>query len=95
MTTIEKREILLIECFYGGSHKQMMDLLYAEIPGCDLVTLPAKKWHWRARTGALCIAEHIPLQHNYKYMSSSIFEFFMKDHNKYSTTAKFTINVIL
>ena len=73
MTTIEKREILLIECFYGGSHKQMMDLLYAEIPGCDLVTLPAKKWHWRARTGALCIAEHISLQQDYKYMSSSIF----------------------
>lgn len=34
---------------------------------CVLVTLPDKKWHWKARTGALTVSELIPKSHNFKY----------------------------
>ncbi|KAI8483599.1 glycosyltransferase-like domain-containing protein 1 [Branchiostoma belcheri] len=64
-------EILLIEPFYGGSHKQLIDLLYSEIPGCVKVVLPAKKWHWRARTSALYLSQQIPHQHNFRVLFAS------------------------
>eukprot|EP00058_Branchiostoma_floridae_P024220 XP_002609710.1 hypothetical protein BRAFLDRAFT_285910 [Branchiostoma floridae] len=64
-------EILLIEPFYGGSHKQLIDLLCEEIPGCVKVVLPAKKWHWRARTSALYISQQIPHQHNFRVLFAS------------------------
>ena len=57
--------LLFIESFYGGSHKQLVDLLAQEFGG-DVYSLPASKWHWRSRVAALHFAHTLPLHHNYK-----------------------------
>nr|CDS20648.1 glycosyltransferase domain containing protein [Echinococcus granulosus] len=56
--------ILLVEGFNGGSHKQLIStlegLLTEKGETVCVVSLPANKWHWRARTGALALAALIP-----------------------------------
>lgn len=74
---------LLIEPFYGGSHKQLIDLIQKEIPECHLVTMTAKKWHWRSRVSALYLAQNIPFCTKYKYDIPCLFRY-SKVCNTYS-----------
>lgn len=90
-------KILIIEAFYGGSHKQLLDtilesnygqscvmfdkeyvILTAHLQFIDinnmeyeLFTLPAKKWHWRARMSALHFSQIIPTDHQYNILLTS------------------------
>uniref|UniRef100_B5DS82 tRNA-queuosine alpha-mannosyltransferase n=1 Tax=Drosophila pseudoobscura pseudoobscura TaxID=46245 RepID=B5DS82_DROPS len=66
-----KPQILIIEPFYGGSHKQLIDTLIDSLNLTDyeLFSLPATKWHWRARTSALYFSQLIPPEHNYKVLN--------------------------
>ena len=54
--------ILLLEPFYGGSHKQLVDVLESLLTSdrYDLFTMSCKKWHWRARAAALHFSQAVP-----------------------------------
>jgi len=69
--------VILLEPFYGGSHKQLMDWLTEALgkstfdfddADCTskvevlLYQLPAKKWHWRARCSALKLAQNVQVE---------------------------------
>ena len=92
-------KVIIIEAFYGGSHKQLLDTIlqgmrkfknfiwtsyFTKFHWCyssfhldvdaakyDLFTLPAKKWHWRARTSALHFSQTIPTDHRYETLFTS------------------------
>ncbi|EDW51537.1 glycosyltransferase-like domain-containing protein 1-like [Drosophila sechellia] len=68
-----KPHILIIEPFYGGSHKQLISALIEGLNHGDskIYSLPAKKWHWRARTSALYFAQLIPRDHAFRVLFAS------------------------
>ena len=57
------KKILLLEAFYGGSHKQLADylkdMLIRKGHTCDCITMTDKKWHWRMRTSSLYFAQKL------------------------------------
>ena len=88
------KEVLVIEPFCGGSHKQLVDYLLGSFAGNELklspFTLPAKKWHWRARTSALHFAEAVPENKKYSALfCSSVLNLAelcaLRDRNLYHT----------
>ncbi|CAF1534819.1 unnamed protein product [Rotaria sp. Silwood1] len=66
-------DILLIEAFYDGSHRSLIDLLHRILsPRSMLITLPGTKWPWRARCSSLILSDMIPKnEHSFKYLFSS------------------------
>ena len=66
-------ELLILEPFYGGSHKQLLDVLCSRLEPDSfvVVSLPAKKWHWRARTSSLKLSQDIPREHSFTTLFAS------------------------
>ena len=60
----------------GGSHKYLLDQLIPALKLSNfevtLVTLPDKKWHWRARVSALQLRSKIPNEHFDVLLTSSV-----------------------
>ena len=55
-----KKHILLIEPYYGGSHKAFLDGMREHVDlSFTLLTLPARKWKMRMQTAAPWMAEQI------------------------------------
>ncbi len=49
---------IIIEPYYGGSHRHLVDGLVARLPGpFELWTLPPRTWKWRMRGAALHFAD--------------------------------------
>ena len=67
MTGKEGKKILLLEPFYGGSHKQLIDLIESNfINECEKFCMSDKKWHWRMRASSLHFSNVIPREHDYR-----------------------------
>jgi hypothetical protein len=51
--------VLVLEPYYGGSHKSFLENL-TQLPFTfELMTLPARKWKWRMRLAAPYFAERL------------------------------------
>jgi glycosyltransferase involved in cell wall biosynthesis len=57
---LEKKRILIIEPYYGGSHRQFLEGLQKNVTAeYILLTLPARKWKMRMQLSALWFVEEI------------------------------------
>ncbi len=57
--------LLVLEPYYGGSHKAVLDLLLRELDvTADVLTLPARKWKWRMRGAAITMAREARRLHD-------------------------------
>lgn len=66
---MSSKRILLIEPFYGGSHKQLIDLVNKLFPNeTELYTMTSKKWHWRSITSPLHFSETVPKDRDFWYV---------------------------
>lgn len=55
----KKMSVLVLEPYYGGSHRSFLTGM-ARLPfDFDLLTLPARKWKWRMRISALYFADKL------------------------------------
>jgi len=61
---------IVFEPFYGGSHRQLIDTVFSQRTNTEVLKLPAKKWHWKARTSALLFSQQVSL-------NSLIFNFYV------------------
>ena len=53
-------KVLVLEPYYGGSHRSFLGGLSALFPDTiDLITLPARKWKWRMRLSGPWLAEEL------------------------------------
>jgi len=58
--TEDKKNILVLEPYYGGSHKSFLHGLQAHLPfDFTLVTLPSRKWKMRMQLAAPWMAERV------------------------------------
>lgn len=56
--------VLVLEPYYGGSHRAVLDALLPELDVTfDLLTLPARKWKWRMRGAAITMAAEVRQLH--------------------------------
>jgi glycosyltransferase involved in cell wall biosynthesis len=54
------RRLLVLEPYYGGSHRSFIDGLLARLSWeHDLLTLPARKWKWRMAGSAVTFADGV------------------------------------
>jgi len=71
--------IFIIEPFYGGSHKQLVDEITSSylngkknLP-FELHTLPSKKWHWRARLVRLFMKKYYSDHFFFSFRTSALY----------------------
>ena len=70
----ELKKILVLEPYYGGSHKAFLEDLVRFLPfSFDFLTLPARKWKWRMRLAAPFFAEKMETMEKYDIILCSGF----------------------
>ncbi len=66
--------ILVLEPYYGGSHKAFLDQLTRKLPdNFHFLTLPARKWKWRMRLSAPYFATHLAGMNKFDLVLCSTF----------------------
>jgi len=59
-----RHRILVLEPYYGGSHRAVLDGLLDRLDmEFDLLTLPARKWKWRMRGASVTMADRVRQMH--------------------------------